>query len=115
MDASVPKGRFSAECVQTVHADRIKFHGGERSIAMFKEIAENAVTKAKEDISVPQGIIVLIAVASFVTGLVIGIICTSGARSAKSSKIKKSSFRAEDYANELNFDDDDDDGYEYSF
>lgn len=82
---------------------------------MFKEITETAVAKAKEDISIPQGILVLIAVASFVTGLVIGIICASGAKSAKSAKIKRSSFKAEDYAKDLAFDDDDDDGYEYSF
>lgn len=82
---------------------------------MFKEITETAAAKAKEDISIPQGILVLIAVASFVTGLVIGIICASGAKSAKSAKIKRSSFKAEDYAKDLAFDDDDDDGYEYSF
>lgn len=108
MDASVPK--------RTVFRRRRptnKFRGGERSLVMFREIAENAVSKAKEDISVPQGVLVLIAVASFVTGLVIGIICASG---AKSSKIKKSSFKAENRAGDFNFDDDDDDeGYEYSF
>ena len=83
---------------------------------MFKEFTETAVAKAKEDVSVPQGIIVLIAVASFVTGLIIGIICASGAKKSKSRKIKKSSFKAEDYARDLDFEDEDDDeGFEYSF
>lgn len=82
---------------------------------MFKEITETAVAKAKEDISIPQGILVLIAVASFVTGLIIGIICASGAKSAKSGKIRRVSYKAEDYDKDIAFDDDDDDGYEYSF
>lgn len=82
---------------------------------MFKEITETAVAKAKEDISIPQGILVLIAVASFVTGLVIGIICASGAKSSKSRKIKKASYKADNYDGDIAFDDDDDDGYEYSF
>ena len=83
---------------------------------MFKEFTETAVAKAKEDISVPQGIIVLIAVASLVTGLIIGIICASGAKKYKSRKIKKSSFKAEDYARDLDFEnEDDDEGFEYSF
>ncbi len=82
---------------------------------MFREIAENAVAKAKEDIELPQGILVLIAVASFAVGLVIGILCASGAGS-RSEKIKRSSFNAGDYADDLNFEDEDDDeGYEYSF
>ena len=87
------------------------FNGGERSIFMFKEFTETAVAKAKEDISVPQGIIVLIAVASFVTGLIIGIVCASGAKASRSRKIKKSSFRAEDYSKDLDFDDEDDEGF----
>ncbi len=86
-----------------------------RPLLIFKEFTETAVAKAKEDISVPQGIIVLIAVASFVTGLIIGIVCASGAKASKSRKIKKSSFRAEDYSKDLDFDDEDDEGFEYSF
>lgn len=82
---------------------------------MFKEITETAVAKAKEDISIPQGILVLIAVASFVTGLIIGIICASGAKSAKAKKIKKASCKADNYDSDIAFDDDDDDGYEYAF
>lgn len=82
---------------------------------MFKEITETAVAKAKEDISIPQGILVLIAVASFVTGLIIGIICASGAKSAKARKIRRASYKADNYDNDIAFDDDDDDGYEYSF
>ncbi|MCM1023145.1 MAG: hypothetical protein NC395_03705 [Prevotella sp.] len=77
---------------------------------MFKEITETAVSKAKEDIVIPQGVLVLIAVASFVTGLVIGIICASGAKSAKSRKIKRSSFKSKDYTGDLDYDDE---GYEY--
>lgn len=78
---------------------------------MFKEFTETAVSKAKEEIEIPQGIVVLIAVASFIVGLVVGIICASGAKSKKS---KRTAFRPEDYAEDINYDDDDD-GYEYSF
>ncbi len=90
------------------------FRGGERSFFMFKEITENAVAKAKEEIEIPQGIVILIAVASFVVGLVVGILCATGAKK-KAGKIKRSSFSAEDYAEDLNFDEDDEEGYEYSF
>ncbi|MBP1560314.1 MAG: hypothetical protein J6C96_03610 [Oscillospiraceae bacterium] len=80
---------------------------------MFKEFTENAVAKAKEDVVLTNGVLVLIALVSFITGLVIGILCASG---AKSKKNKKLSFNADDYVRDLNFDDDeDDDDYEYSF
>lgn len=83
---------------------------------MFKEITENTISKAKEDIVITQGILVLIAAVSFITGLIIGVLCASGSKSEKRrSRRRKSSFDADEYARELNFDDDDDDGYEYSF
>lgn len=81
---------------------------------MFKEITENAVAKAKEDIEIPQGIVLLIAVASFAVGLVVGILCASGAKK-KSGKIKRSSFSAEDFIDDIDPDEDDEEGYEYSF
>lgn len=79
---------------------------------MFKEFTENTISKAKEDVVVTNGILVLIAVVSFLTGLIVGILCASGAKSAKN---KKNSFNADDYVRELNFDDEDDEEYEYSF
>lgn len=86
---------------------------------MFREITENTLSKAKEDVLVPQWLIVLIAVAAFITGVVVGILCTSG---SKRSKKRKNSFDANAYVRDLNFDiddnddiDDDDDGYEFSF
>ena len=82
---------------------------------MFKEFTETAVSKAKEDISVPQGILLLIAVASFAVGLVVGILCASGSK-ARKRKIKRTSYNPEDYADGIDFgDEDDDEGYEYSF
>ena len=86
---------------------------------MFREITENTLSKAKEDVLVPQWLIVLIAVAAFITGVVVGILCASG---SKRSKKRKNSFDANAYVRDLNFDiddnddiDDDDDGYEFSF
>lgn len=79
---------------------------------MFKDFTETAVSKAKEDISIPQGILVLIAAASFIIGLIVGILCASGSK----KKIKTSSFKAADYADDFDFEDEDDgEGYEYSF
>lgn len=83
---------------------------------MFKEITENTISKAKEDIVISQGLLVLIAAVSFITGLIIGILCTAGSKSEKRrSRRRRRNFDADEYARELNFDDDDDDGYEYSF
>ncbi len=84
---------------------------------MFKEFTEKTISKAKEDIVITQGILVLIAAVSFITGLIIGILCASGSKSEKrrSRRRRRASFNADEYARELNFDDDDDDGYEYSF
>lgn len=85
---------------------------------MFKEFTENTITKAKEDIVISQGLLVLIAAVSFITGLVIGIICASGSSRKKSGR--KKHFDADEYARQLNFDDFDDYGddgedYEYAF
>lgn len=83
---------------------------------MFKEITENTISKAKEDIVITQGLLVLIAAVSFITVLIIGILCASGSKSEKRrGRRRRSSFDADEYVRELNFDDDDDDGYEYSF
>lgn len=84
---------------------------------MFKEFAENTVSRAKEDIVITQGMLALIALISFITGLIIGILCASGKKSGCCGKRRRKSFNADEYARELNFDDDDDDygGYEYSF
>ncbi len=82
---------------------------------MIKEFAANTVAKAKEEVSVPNGVIVLIAVVSFLVGLIIGIVCTS---SVKSNKAKKNTFNAEDYIRDFDFDDYDEYDYEdeeYSF
>lgn len=90
-----------------------KIYGGERSFFMFKEFTETAVSKAKEDISLPQGILALIAVVSFIVGLTVGILCASG---AKSRKEKKRACGSNCYAPDFDFEDEDDDeGYEYSF
>ncbi len=87
---------------------------------MFKEITENTVSKAKEEVTLAQWAIVLIAVISFLTGLVVGILCMTAADHRK--KKKAASFTADDYLRDLNFnadddddDDDYDDGYELSF
>lgn len=74
---------------------------------MIKEFAANTVAKAKEEVSVSNGVIVLIAVVAFIVGLVIGIVCTAN---AKSKKAKKNTFNANDYVRELDFDYDD---YDY--
>ncbi len=87
-----------------------KIYGGERSFFMFKEFTETAVSKAKEDISIPQGILALIAVVSFIVGLTVGILCASGAKSKKEKK-KACGCCTPDF----DFDDEDDEGYEYSF
>lgn len=84
---------------------------------MFKEFTENTITKAKEDIVISQGMLVLIAAVSFITGLIIGIICASGSEKKKSRK--RRNFDADEYARQLNFDDfddfdDDGDDYEYA-
>ncbi len=83
---------------------------------MIKEFAANTVAKAKEDASVSNGVVVLIAVAAFIVGLVIGIVCTAN---AKSRKMKKTTFNAEDYIRDLDFDYDEDefeyDDEEYAF
>ena len=88
---------------------------------MFKEFTENTISKAKEDIVITQGMLVLIAAVSFITGLIIGILCASGSNAGKSRK-KNRSFDASEYARQVNFgdfddyDDGDDDGsYEYAF
>jgi len=81
---------------------------------MIKEFAANTVAKAKEEVSVPNGVIVLIAVASFIVGLIIGILCMVN---EQKRRLKKKTFNIEDYVSDLDFDDDDfcyeDD--EYSF
>ena len=77
---------------------------------MFKEITANTVAKAKEEVSVSNGVIVLIAVVSFLVGLIIGIVCTAG---VKSGKAKKNTFNADDYARELNFGYDDEDEFDF--
>ena len=87
---------------------------------MFKEFTENTITKAKEDVVISQGLLVLIAAASFITGLIIGIICASGSEKKKSKAKKRRSFDADEYARQLNFDDfddydDDGEDYEYAF
>ncbi len=83
---------------------------------MFKEITENTLSKAKEEVVIEQWIVVLIAVASFLTGLIVGILCASGSNSRKNRK----KFNADAYVRDLDFeyqddDDDDDEGFEYSF
>lgn len=85
---------------------------------MFKEFTENTITKAKEDIVISQGLLVLIAAVSFITGLIVGIICASG--SGRKKRGRKKNFNADEYARQLNFDDFDDYGddgedYEYAF
>ena len=87
---------------------------------MFKEFTENTITKAKEDIVISQGMIVLIAAVSFITGLIIGIICASGSVKKKSKSKKRKCSDADEYARQLNFDDfddfdDDGEDYEYAF
>ena len=92
---------------------------------MFKEFTENTISlaksKAEEDITITQGLLVLIAAAAFIIGLVVGILCTSGTKAKKKRKVKKSTFDADEYARQLNFDSfddfdsgDDDGSYEYA-
>ena len=88
----------------------------------IKEFTENAISmaksKAEEDIVISQGLLVLIAAAAFIIGLVMGILCASGSKASKKRKKSKSSFDADEYARQLNFGDFDDfegdDGYEYA-
>ena len=78
---------------------------------MIKEFAANTVAKAKEEVSVPNGIILLIAVASFIIGLVMGILCMAN---VQKRRLKKKTFNIEDYVSDLDFDDDydyEDEGY----
>ncbi len=75
---------------------------------MIKEFTANTVAKAKEEVSVSNGVIALIALVSFLVGLIIGIVCTANVKSKKAKK----SFNANDYARELNFEYDDED-YDY--
>lgn len=103
----------------------IKNNGGERSNKMnnmIKEFTETTISKAKEDITITQGLIVLIAAVSFLTGIIVGILCASGSKAKKKRRMKKSSFDADEYARQLNFDNfddfdggDDDGSYEYAF
>lgn len=70
---------------------------------MIKEFAANTVEKAKEEVSVSNGVIALIAVVAFLVGLVIGII---GTANAQARRIKKKTFNAEEYIRDLDFEDD---------
>ena len=76
---------------------------------MIKEFAANTVEKAKEEVSVSNGVIALIAVVAFLVGLVIGII---GTANAQARRIKKKTFNAEEYIRDLDFEDEDDFDYE---
>ena len=86
----------------------------------IKEFTEKTISiaksKAEEDIVISQGLLVLIAAAAFIIGLIVGILCASG---SKAGKKKKKNFDADEYARQLNFSDFDDfdggdDGYEYA-
>ena len=90
----------------------------------IKEFTEKTISiaksKAEEDIVISQGLLVIIAAAEFIIGLVVGILCTSGSKAIRKRKKNKNSFDADEYAYQLNFDDfgdfggDDDDSYEYA-
>ena len=88
--------------------------GGEWSNKMnnLREFTENTISlaksKAEEDIVISQGLLVLIAAAAFIIGLIMGILCTSGSKAKKKRKVRKSSFDADEYARQLNFDSFDD-------
>ena len=86
---------------------------------MLKEITENTLSKVKEEVVIPQWAIAVIAVAAFLLGLVMGILCASG-----SKRKGRKSFNADAYVRDLNFDiddnaddmdDDDDEGFEFTF
>ena len=87
---------------------------------MLKEITENTLSKVKEDVVVPQWLIAVIALAAFLTGLIVGILCASG---SKQRTRRRTRFNADAYVRDLNFDidddadfgDDDDEGYEFTF
>lgn len=87
----------------------------------IKEFTEKTISiaksKAEEDIVISQGLLVLIAAAAFIIGLIVGILCTSGSKASKKRK-KNKNFDADEYARQLNFSDfddfDGDDGYEYA-
>ena len=76
---------------------------------MINEFSANTVAKAKEEVSVPNGVIVLIAVASFIVGLVIGILCAVG---EQKRRIRKKTINMEDYITDFDFLEDDDVCYE---
>ena len=89
----------------------------------IKEFTEKTISiaksKAEEDIVISQGLLVLIAAAAFIIGLVMGILCASGSKASKKRKKNKNTFDADEYARQLNFSDFDDfdggdDGYEYA-
>ena len=85
---------------------------------MLKEITENTLSRVKEDVVVPQWLIVVIALAAFLTGLIVGILCSPG---SKRRARRRTRFNADAYVRDLNFDiddnydDDDDDGEDYEF
>ena len=81
---------------------------------MIKEFAANTVAKAKEEVSVPNGVIVLIAVASFIVGLIVGSLCMVN---EQKRRLRKKTFNIEDYVSDLDFYDEDSlsyDGEEFS-
>ena len=89
---------------------------------MLKEITESTLSKAKEEVVIPQWVIAVIAVAAFLTGLVVGILCASGSKQRKSRKsfnadayVRDLNFDIDDNADDFDFDDDDNEGFEFTF
>jgi len=80
---------------------------------MIREFTETAVSKAKEEVSLPCGILALIAVASFIVGLIVGILCASGTNSRKLKRAQKTAYDAGCF--DFEEEDDDDEDFEYSF
>lgn len=76
---------------------------------MIKNFMENTIEKTKEDVTISNGLLVFIAVISFLVGLVIGIVCTAGVKSKKSKKTATHNTDIYDYNFELDEDYDDED------
>jgi len=66
---------------------------------MLKEIT----SKTKEEVIIMQGLIALIALAAFVIGLVIGILCSP--KGKKRAKPAADEFDPDEYVRSLSFDD----------
>lgn len=74
---------------------------------MFNEFVENTIVKAKEDIAIARGMLILIALVSFILGIIVGILCSEGSKSDKKKKKSNSSLKPDTLSESV--------GFEYDF